>query len=85
MYKKKLYLAIIPLLTFTCLSLNVFADEIQLKKAHCYRHIVVKNNMLLDISDHLALDATQRLVNGRLSLYVGSLTQLLKVNANGNN
>lgn len=50
MYKKKLHHAIIPLLAFTCLSLNVFADEIQLKKDHPYRHVVVKGDTLWDIS-----------------------------------
>lgn len=50
MYKKKLHHIIIPLLAFTCLSLNVFADEIQLKKDHPYRHVVVKGDTLWDIS-----------------------------------
>lgn len=50
MYKKKLHNAIITLLAFTCLSLNVFADEIQLKKDHPHRHIVVKGDTLWDIS-----------------------------------
>ncbi len=50
MYKKKLHHAIITLLAFTCLSLNVFADEIQLKNDHPHRHIVVKGDTLWDIS-----------------------------------
>jgi LysM repeat protein len=50
MYNKKLHHTIIPLLAFTCLSLNVFADEIQLKKDHPHRHVVVKGDTLWDIS-----------------------------------
>jgi hypothetical protein len=50
MYKKKLYPAIIPLLTFSCLSLSVFADDIQLKRSHPYHHVAVKDDSLLNIS-----------------------------------
>ena len=50
MYKKNLHRVIITLLAFTCLSLNVFADEIQLNKDHPYRHVVVKGDTLWDIS-----------------------------------
>lgn len=50
MYKKNLLRYIITLLTLSCLSLQVFADEIQLKKDHPYRHVVVKGDTLWDIS-----------------------------------
>ncbi len=50
MYKKNLLSYIITLLTLSCLSLHVFADEIQLKENHPYRHVVVKGDTLWDIS-----------------------------------
>jgi len=56
MYKKKLHHAIITLLAFTCLSHNVFADEIQLKKDHPHRHVVVKGDTLWDISGKFLKD-----------------------------
>lgn len=34
----------------TCLSLNAFADEVQLKENHPYRHVVVKGDTLWGIS-----------------------------------
>lgn len=56
MYKKKLHHAIITLVAFTCLSHNVFADEIQLKKDHPHRHVVVKGDTLWDISGKFLKD-----------------------------
>lgn len=50
MYKKNLLSYIITLLMLSCLSLQVFADEIQLKENHPYRHVVVKGDTLWDIS-----------------------------------
>jgi hypothetical protein len=50
MHKKNLHHYIITLLTFTCLSINAFADEIQLKENHPYQHVVVKGDTLWDIS-----------------------------------
>lgn len=50
MYKKNLLHTIITLLAFACLSLNVFADEIQLKDNHPHRHVVVKGDTLWGIS-----------------------------------
>ena len=50
MYKKNLLRTIITLLALGCLSLNVFADEIQLKKNHPHRHVVVKGDTLWGIS-----------------------------------
>lgn len=50
MYKKNLLRTIITLLALSCLSLQVFADEIQLKENHPYRHVVVKGDTLWDIS-----------------------------------
>lgn len=50
MYKKNLLRYIITLLALSCLSLQAFADEIQLKSDHPYRHVVVKGDTLWDIS-----------------------------------
>lgn len=50
MHKKSLYTSIITLLALTCLSLNVFADEIQLQKNAPHRHVVVKGDTLWGIS-----------------------------------
>jgi len=50
MYKKNLFRNIITLLTLSCLSLNVFADEIQLKKNYPQRHVVVEGDTLWGIS-----------------------------------
>jgi hypothetical protein len=50
MYKKNLMRYIITLLALCCLSLQAFADEIQLKENHPYRHVVVKGDTLWDIS-----------------------------------
>lgn len=50
MNKNYFYRAIITLLALTCLSQNAFADEIQLKENHPYRHVVVKGDTLWDIS-----------------------------------
>lgn len=50
MYKKNLFRHIITLLAVACLSFNASADEIQLKKNHPYRHVVVKGDTLWDIS-----------------------------------
>ncbi len=41
---------IIPLLLSCCISLSVFAQEIQLNKNHPDRHVVVKGDTLWDIS-----------------------------------
>lgn len=41
---------IITLLTACCISMNVFAQEIQLNKNHPDRHVVVKGDTLWDIS-----------------------------------
>jgi hypothetical protein len=56
MYKKYLHRSIITLLTLACLSLNAFADEIQLKENHPYRHVVVKGDTLWDISETFLKD-----------------------------
>lgn len=50
MYKKNLLSIIITLLALSCSSLNAFADEIQLKKNHPHRHVVVKGDTLWGIS-----------------------------------
>lgn len=50
MYKKNLFNIIITLLALSCLSLNAFADEIQLKKNHPHRHVVTKGDTLWGIS-----------------------------------
>jgi nucleoid-associated protein YgaU len=50
MHKKNCYSSIITLLTLACLSINVFADEIQLQKNAPHRHVVVKGDTLWGIS-----------------------------------
>jgi len=50
MFKKKISVHIITLLTLSCLSLSAFADEIQLKENHPNRHVVVKGDTLWGIS-----------------------------------
>jgi hypothetical protein len=56
MYKKNLLGYIITLLALSCLSLQAFADEIQLKENHPYRHVVVKGDTLWDISGKFLKD-----------------------------
>lgn len=56
MYQKNLLRYIITLLALSCLSLQAFADEIQLKKDHPYRHVVVKGDTLWDISGKFLKD-----------------------------
>lgn len=50
MLKKNIVVHIITLLALSCLSLNAFAEEIQLKKNHPHRHVVTKGDTLWDIS-----------------------------------
>ena len=47
---------IITLLLFTCISLHVYADEVQLKKNHPDRHVVVKGDTLWGISGKFLKD-----------------------------
>jgi len=56
MYKKNVYRHIITLLALTCLSLQAFADKVQLKENHPYRHVVVKGDTLWDISETFLKD-----------------------------
>ena len=56
MYKKNLLRYIITLLALSCLNLQAFADEIQLKENHPYRHVVVKGDTLWDISGKFLKD-----------------------------
>ena len=50
MLNKKLHCRIITLLALACLSLTAFADEVQLKKNHPDRYVVVKGDTLWGIS-----------------------------------
>lgn len=50
MLKKNILIHIITLLALSCLSMNAFAEKIQLKKNHPYRHVVTKGDTLWGIS-----------------------------------
>lgn len=56
MYKKKLHNAIITLLAFTCLNVNSFANETQLKADHPHRHVVAHDDALSNISSKCLKD-----------------------------